>query len=219
MKISPIKNRALASHNHLVRRTLNNVYKACWQTHSLKLRVDLFLIDGAFLCEISILTTWDTPTSEIQLLMNLKANEETQKIYLNLPQCASIDVIINQDFFNSLYYDIDWPSKTAHVEANAIINIPEDPDAFYESLDDCMCCSCGDPCGDADLLNGRDDNCVMCYPCFLCTECAVSLPNGKRVCMLCLDPSDMNLVLSQFDDSHNRIKLERRYMFVQRLQL
>ena len=53
--------------------------------------------------------------------------------------------------------------------------------------DDFTCDDCGDPCDNADLrmeANARDQNCVRCNPCSLCTGCSVHIKHAK-VCLLC----------------------------------
>ena len=58
-----------------------------------------------------------------------------------------------------------------------------------------LCMVCYDPCHDADhpfAPRTREDNCIMCTPCFLCEECTVQGLQG-RLCLLCVQdfPNEM----------------------------
>ena len=55
----------------------------------------------------------------------------------------------------------------------------------------CFCCD--DPCDDADHTGAPRtciDNCVRCFPCFLCVACRVQIPSEGWVCFACLEPAE-----------------------------
>ena len=85
----------------------------------------------------------------------------------------------------------------------------------------CLCCCL--PCRDADVDDTRHENCVRCFPCWLCPECKVDMPNEPAteslcdyapeperpsypVCFLCLHHDDVQTVLSRMS-SLQRLRL------------
>ena len=87
-----------------------------------------------------------------------------------------------------------WPEKGGRcleMEANMILCGPDS--AIFD--EDCFCC--GDACVDADLTEdfyGRDANCILCHPCFLCENCSLSY-KGKAYCLSCIynDPTSPDI--------------------------
>ena len=84
---------------------------------------------------------------------------------------------------------LTWPSRGA---ATYVIGVHATGMDWFNAhaMDDFTCDTCGDPCDDADLqmvgpgIDARDQNCIRCNPCSLCTGCSVYIKHEK-VCLMC----------------------------------
>ena len=63
-----------------------------------------------------------------------------------------------------------------------------------DSPDHCFVCE--GPCRDADDDDSRGENCVRCFPPFLCRDCTVDI-GGKNCCYNCLEGGETGLVPKQ----------------------
>ena len=59
-----------------------------------------------------------------------------------------------------------------------------------EEEDEATCFACGDPCVDADVMIGREANCIECLPCYLCRRCSVATKNGRK-CLWCISEEEL----------------------------
>ena len=92
--------------------------------------------------------------------------------------------------------------------ASYVIGVHATGMAWFNGLDrdDFSCDDCGDPCDDADLrmeANARDQNCVRCNPCSLCSGCSVHISRAK-VCLSCATDTEA-LELSESKQRRRRL--------------
>ena len=96
-----------------------------------------------------------------------------------------------------------WSEKGGgclEMEANMVLCGP-DSDIFDKDV----CCCCRDACADADLFDGREENCILCYPCFLCEKCSLSY-KGKAYCLLCIYNDPISPNISMFEPTRGQLR-------------